>query len=220
MRIQHYSDMLCVWAYIAQVRMEELHTQFGAQLDVDYRFVEVFGDTRTKLAKGWDHRGGLPAYADHVAQVASRFEHISLHPNVWREAVPASSAACHLSISALKTAELASECGAGSAKVYAAALRRAFFAEARDISTWRIQQEVLAEIGIAPSVVTKELQAGRAHATLASDGIAAREAHVRVSPTLVFNEGRQQLAGNVGYLIIEANIRELIHDPADQASWC
>lgn len=34
-----------------------------------------------------------------------------------------------------------------------------------------------------------------------------------VSPTLIFNEGRQRLNGNVGYRVIEANIRELRHNP-------
>ena len=34
------------------------------------------------------------------------------------------------------------------------------------------------------------------------------------------NEGRQLLAGNVGYRVIEANIRELLDTPGDQQSWC
>ena len=40
------------------------------------------------------------------------------------------------------------------------------------------------------------------------------------SPTMTFNEGRQTLAGNVGYRVVEANVRELIRNPHDQASWC
>lgn len=38
-----------------------------------------------------------------------------------------------------------------------------------------------------------------------------------VSSTLIFNEGRQRLNGNVGYRVIEANIRELLHNlPEEQ----
>jgi hypothetical protein len=37
---------------------------------------------------------------------------------------------------------------------------------------------------------------------------------------LLFNEGRQRLTGNVGYRIIEANIRELLEGAPGQLSWC
>ncbi len=45
---------------------------------------------------------------------------------------------------------------------------------------------------------------------------------VQGSPTYVFNEGRQMLYGNVGYRIIEANVRELLSAPAaaGEPSWC
>jgi hypothetical protein len=37
----------------------------------------------------------------------------------------------------------------------------------------------------------------------------------------LFNEGRQVLTGNVGYRVIEANVRELLRQPSDdQSSWC
>lgn len=37
---------------------------------------------------------------------------------------------------------------------------------------------------------------------------------------MTFNEGRQTLSRNVGYRVLEANIRELIERPAGQQSWC
>ena len=40
------------------------------------------------------------------------------------------------------------------------------------------------------------------------------------SPTLVFNEGRQMIYGNVGYRVIEANVLELLNKPKAAASWC
>ena len=42
---------------------------------------------------------------------------------------------------------------------------------------------------------------------------------VPVSPALVLNEGRQLLNGNVGYRVIEANIRELLANSSVEASW-
>jgi predicted DsbA family dithiol-disulfide isomerase len=45
--------------------------------------------------------------------------------------------------------------------------------------------------------------------------------HITGSPTIVLNEGRQKLYGNVGYGVIEANIKELLKSPdAGAASWC
>ena len=61
---------------------------------------------------------------------------------------------------------------------------------------------------------------GRAHAALQQDRRLADELAVRMSPSLVFNEGRQRLYGNVGYRVIEANVRELLHNPPGEASWC
>lgn len=41
------------------------------------------------------------------------------------------------------------------------------------------------------------------------------------SPSLVLNDGRQKLYGNVGFRLIDANIQELFREPrADDASWC
>ena len=36
----------------------------------------------------------------------------------------------------------------------------------------------------------------------------------------MLNEDRQRLTGNVGYRVIEANVRELLERPSAQHSWC
>jgi predicted DsbA family dithiol-disulfide isomerase len=64
------------------------------------------------------------------------------------------------------------------------------------------------------------VESGAAHAALAADLELARDNQVRASPTLLFNEGRQRLTGNVGYRVIEANVRELLQSPAGGQSWC
>ena len=63
---------------------------------------------------------------------------------------------------------------------------------------------------------------GEAYAALRRDSQLAEQHGVMGSPTYVFNDGRQLLYGNVGYRIIEANLRELLAAPADTAapSWC
>ena len=111
-RISYFSDVLCVWAYIAQIRLDELTTNFQDKISIDYHFAPIFGNAHEKLESRWRDRGGFKGYSDHVQKVVS------------------------------------------------------------------------------------------------------------VSPTLIFNEGRQRLNGNVGYRVIEANIRELLHNPPEEQSWC
>jgi len=64
------------------------------------------------------------------------------------------------------------------------------------------------------------LASGAAHARLTDDLAIAAQGAVRASPTLIFNDGRQVLSGNVGYRVLEANIRELLRSPGVQQSWC
>ena len=68
--INHFSDTLCIWAYVAHVRVKELHEQLADQVRIDHHFIDVFGSTDKKIGIGWNDRGGFDAYADHVAPIA------------------------------------------------------------------------------------------------------------------------------------------------------
>jgi hypothetical protein len=62
---------------------------------------------------------------------------------------------------------------------------------------------------------------GVAFARLAADYQDADKMRIEGSPSLVLNEGRQKLYGNVGFRLIDANIQGLLRAPrADDASWC
>ena len=65
-----------------------------------------------------------------------------------------------------------------------------------------------------------EIASGDAFAQLNRQQQQAQQQQISVSPTLVFNENRQRLTGNVGYRIIEANVRELLESPELKQSWC
>ena len=76
-------------------------------------------------------------------------------------------------------------------------------------------------MGADDALAQRFIADGRAHALLDSDYKDAESLGVKGSPTMILNEGRQKLYGNIGYRIIEANIQELLRDPdPDQASWC
>jgi hypothetical protein len=71
-RIFYFSDVFCIWAYIAQIRLNELKTTFQDQIEIEHYFVSVFGTAREKLETRWRDRGGLAGYSNHVLDVAKK----------------------------------------------------------------------------------------------------------------------------------------------------
>lgn len=224
--VTYYSDVLCIWAYVAQARVDAIRRTFPEEVRLDYRFVSVFGDTRLKLGEGWRDRDGFVGYARHVAGIAKRFEHVRLDPRVWSEVRPASSLSPHLFLSAVLEWERTQLPAAAEREplVFASvmwALRRGFFAEGLDISRREVQRQLAQPFGIDLETIDRLVDDGSAFARLSTDYQSAEKARIEGSPTFVLNEGRQKLYGNVGFRVIEANIREVLRDPnQDQASWC
>lgn len=212
--IVHFSDILCVWAYVAQRRMDELIAEFGDQVHVTRRFSNVFGDTHAKIDRGWSDRGGYAGYAAHVREVVARFPELDVHPELWTHSIPRSSLSAHLFA---RAAELVRP---GSLSDVSHALRRAFFLEARDVSYRGVQLEIASELGLDAASLAAVIDDGSAHAALATDLDLAVRSGVKMSPCVVLDGGRQTLNGNVGYRVLAANVRELAERPADTASWC
>lgn len=210
-----YADVLCVWSYVAQIRIDEARQAFGDDLAIAPRCCSVFGDTASKIGVGWADRGGYEGFNRHLRSIGERFDHIEIHPRVWLDHRPASSLGAHLTIKALQRVDH------DLADAFTRALRSAFFVECVDIARWSVQRDVLNLVGADIGAVEEMLENGTAHAALASDLAAAETQRIQGSPTIVLNEGRQVLYGNVGYLVLEANIRELLRAPsAENASWC
>jgi len=223
-RILHFSDVLCIWAYIAQVRVDELKKNFPDDVLFEFRYFQVFGDVRTKLEMQWSDRGGANGYSKHVLEVAAPFEHVAINSGVWSKLAPVSSMPAHLFLCAVRL--LATQAGGGHGihdgllDNAAWAIRSAFFRDLTDISRRANLLEIAEQIGLPVGQIEAILDSGAAHAQLSMDLDLARENNVRASPTMIFNEGRQRLTGNVGYRVLEANIRELIRAPDGQQSWC
>ena len=217
-----FSDALCVWAYIGQIRIDELQANFQNDVSINYRFLQVFGDVSGKMAAQWGDRGGLAGYAAHVQEVAAEFPHLAINPQAWVARPPTSSLPAHLLLCAVSIMQSSDTSGGGNGLVedLLKALRHAFFVETIDISNQQALFAVAEQVGIDLLALRRIIDSGAAHAQLAADLAAAAQSAVRASPTLVFNEGRQMLAGNVGYRVIEANIRELLLNRGEQQSWC
>ena len=219
-RISYFTDALCVWAYISQVRIDELKANFKDAVELDCRYFHVFGNVANKMDTAWKDRGGLPAYRRHVREIVEKFGHVQLHERTWETDVPKSSMPAHLFLCAIRHLESSSRCARGSSDRAAWEFRDAFFRHGRDISQRKVLLEIAESMGLPSAEIEDAIATGAAHAALAEDLELARAQSVAASPTLLFNEGRQRLTGNVGYRIIEANIRELLERAPGQLSWC
>ena len=220
-QIDHFSDVLCVWAYFSESRIAEVERNFRDTVAITYRFLPVFGDMAGKIATSWQSKGGYDAFADHTHHNAKPFPELHINAKVWRETRPASSLSPHLYLKAIELCEQEGDCPAGTFAKAVSKMRVAFFAHGHDIAQAETQQAIGDSEGANAERVRDFLKDGRAHAALSSDYKAAEVLGISGSPTLVLNQGRQKLYGNVGYRIIEANIQELLRGPkADEASWC
>ena len=223
--ISHFSDVLCIWAYIAQIRVDELKAQFGSNIELQYHFCPVFGSVESMVEKNWQSKGGLNAYNKHVLSIASKFDHIEVNQDIWLENMPTTSLSSHIFIKAIQLLEAQKELAPGkdgrtAVETFAWELRLAFFRDARDISNSDVQIEIAEKLNLPVDKILDKIRSGRAYAAMDIDFQLKEEYQVSGSPTLIFNEGRQKIYGNVGYRVIEANVRELINQPESQASWC
>jgi len=227
--ILYFTDLLCVWAYISQIRIEELKKKFGPNIILQEHFVSVFGAVESKIKQNWGSKGGISAYSRFVHDISLKFDHIEVHPDIWRKNTPTSSTSCHLLLKAIQVLESRYELQANSQfdhdndsvfDVVARELRLAFFRDIADISDYKVQMTIIEKLGLPRQKIEKIIQSGTAFAALENDLRLKEKLGVSGSPSLVLNEGRQIIYGNVGYRIIEANIQELLNQPDNQASWC
>ena len=218
-KVSYFSDVLCIWAYIAQARIDAVREKFGDTVELDHRFCLVFGNTAAKVRANWKDKGEYAGFNAHLRHVALQFSHVELHPEVWLKTRPPTSSSAHLFMTAVRQWQQEREAVVFDELLWA--FRCAFFRDGRDIARWDVQCELAEALGVDIAAIERRIHDGTAHARLASDYQDADKMRIEGSPSFVLNEGRQKLYGNVGFRIIEANIQELLRAPAgDQASWC
>ncbi|MFC1601960.1 DsbA family protein [Pseudomonadota bacterium] len=221
--IMYFTDVLCIWAYLAQIRVDELKGKFGSNIELMNHFIPVFGSVKSKMKQHWSNRGGVAAYSEHVKNIALEFGHIEVHPEIWITHTPTTSANCHLFLKAIQILATNGDLTDSGKNIFENtvwAMRLAFFRDLIDISDFDNQMAIAERLGLPLKKIEKLINSGAAFAAL-DDDLQIKEKHgVMGSPTIILNEGRQKIYGNVGYRVIEANIQELLSQPENQASWC
>lgn len=226
--INYYSDILCIWAHIAQVRVDEIQHEFGSQVAIQHHFFPLFGDTESRLGEGWKDKGGYDGFRAHVESVCAPHSHITLHPNVWRAGCrPASSALPHLIIQAVQVLVLKGQLTARTdpqgktvVEQLICAIRKAFFEQGRNIGLISVLWDIVQSMQIDRIAVQAVLDDGTALAQHSSQNDMRYTLKLEGSPTFILDNGRQRLYGNVGYKVIKANIEQLLHQQSSQMSWC
>ena len=60
--VTYFSDVLCIWAYASQARVNAVKEQFGDAVQIKHRFCSVFGDTTGKITSTWKGKGGYGGF--------------------------------------------------------------------------------------------------------------------------------------------------------------
>jgi predicted DsbA family dithiol-disulfide isomerase len=226
-QVSYFSDVLCIWAYASQARIDAVQKKFGDAVRIEHRFCSVFGATARKITSTWRDKGEYAGFNAHLRTVALQFPHIEVHPDIWLKTRSPTSASAHLFMKAVQQWQQKREREGHSGSATSLfdkvmwAFRRGFFRDCRDIARWDVQCELAEALGVDINAIEKSIHEGTAFARLAADYQDAEKMRVEGSPSFILNEGRQKLYGDVGARIIEANIQELLQAPGgDQASWC
>ena len=222
--VDYYSDVLCVWSYATKIKIDEMKKNFAEQLNINYRYMPLFSDMHTMLNNNWADRGGLQGYNKMMHTLNEKFPYVEMHPEIGLKNLPHSSSACHLFLKAVSLLEERGEIHADDKQNTLLEqadwkIRLGYFKEAVDVSRQSEQMAIAEELELPVTKLEELLCNGEAMAALSSCTAGDKQKLLEGSPTFIFNEGRQKLYGNIGYHIIEANIKALLAAPSDKPSW-
>jgi predicted DsbA family dithiol-disulfide isomerase len=229
-RIDYFTDILCVWAHVSQARIDELKKQFGSEIKIHYYFIPVFGCVKNRIEEGWKEKGGYLGFNEHVQNVCKQFPHTEVCADLWKVTQPATSLTSHHFLKSVQLLEDKSiisdrqESRFEGKTLFEEAVwqvRLAFFRDHKNIAEQAVLIEVADALSLPIDQLLKQMANGEALAALFRDMELRDQYRVEGSPTYVLNDGRQKLYGNIGYKVIEANVREIMTRPNEYcASWC
>jgi predicted DsbA family dithiol-disulfide isomerase len=214
-KVEYYSDVLCVWAWIAQRRLDELRQHFGSELELKIHYVNVFGNTSLQIGEKWASKGGFDGFGQHVVEAAAPFSNAPVVDSIWQTVRPQSSTPAH---TVLKAVEISHSTEA--AENFAYIIRKRFFTGPLDIGQLEVLLDLADNEGLDVGLINATLNSGTAIADVMRDYQRAHSQGIKGSPSWVLDSGRQILYGNVGYRVLRANAAELLNQPPEEASWC
>lgn len=198
--VDYYSDVLCIWAWLAQSKLSTLNQQLSGKIHINHHYMNLFANTHEKINKQWQDRNAFQGYAKHVKDIAQQ-HNVVIHPDIWSTIQPTTSSNAHLILKAI-------ECAYGQEKsvVLAEHFRQAFFEKAMDISHLEVLFDLAIEQGLQRQTIQAFIDNGQAIASLMSDYQQQQQLALQGSPSFVLDNARQILYGNVSFEVIKANV--------------
>jgi len=216
----YWSDPLCIWAFVAQQKLDRILDEHGPSLDVDYRVVPVFGSVRWRFAHGPWTSDGVAGRVEATRRIVREHGREDVSGACWQKDPPASSWSPGMAIKAVCALEREESIAPGTGARYQRHLREAFFVEERNVARREVQLELLEAFDVRRGAVEARLDDGSALAALWEDHRDREARQIQGSPTFELQEGRAKLYGNFPYGILEALVDELVRGLHVGASQC
>ena len=216
----HWTDPLCIWAFVGQDQLDRLLAELGSRVVVDSRIVPIFGSVPWRFAHGPWSSGGVEGRVTATREIAAAHGHPEVDGSCWRPDCPSSSWAPGAAIKAVAALELAHAVEPGSTARYQHALRKRFFVECQNIARRPVQLEAAEALGIARAGIEQRLDDGSALAALWEDFQEKDRLKLQGSPSYVFDHGRTMLYGNFSFGVLHATVEELLRGLGPEGSAC
>lgn len=218
-KFAYWSDPLCIWAFVAQDKLDRVLDELGDRLSVDYHVVPVFGSVPWRLERGAWKDVGIEGRIQATRDIAASHGHPEVSGTCWRDPPP-SSWAPGCAIKAVQALEARQQVPAGTAATFQRRLRAAFFVDERNVARRTVQLEVAETLGVPCAQLETRLDDGTAMAALWEDHLEKERLRIQGSPTYVFEGGRAMLYGNFPFGILQATVEELVKGTTPEGSQC
>lgn len=217
---EYWSDPLCIWAFVAQPKLDALLRDHGEGLAVDYRVVPVFGSIPWRFREGSWAKAGPEGRRDATARIAQEFGFSGVTGAAWTLHAPATSWAPGIAIKAVCAMEKDGLAPVGAGARYLASLRAAFFEHDRNTALRSEQLAVAEALELDRGPLEQRLDDGSALAALWEDDREREAKRIQGSPTYVFDGGRARLYGNFDEQVLRATVRTMLDGMQAGGSAC
>lgn len=217
LQFSYWSDPLCIWALVAQEKLDRVLSEFGPSVQVDYRVAPIFGSIPWRFLSGPWAKDGIAGRCEATRAVAQKNGRNDVSGECWKVAMPASSWTAAAAIKAVFALEEEAEV---RGPTYQRVLRERFFVAEQNIALRSVQLEVAEELGIPRGKIEQRLDDGTALASVWEDHTEKERLRLQGSPTYVFDGGRAMLYGNFGYGILKGTVEELLRGAGPGGTAC
>lgn len=217
---EYWSDPLCIWAYVAQPKLEAVLKRHGELLAPQYRVVPVFGSIPQRFATGAWSEAGPQGRAEATRRVAQQHEQENVDGGCWIDDCPASSWSSGAALALVHSMVENGTISLGQAERYQWRMRERFFVENQNVARRGVQLELAEETDVPRDEFERRLDDGTGLSALWEDHARGEKLGLRGSPTFVFDGGRAMLYGNFSEAVLNATVEELVKGLVAGGSEC